>query len=287
MPSYIAHEYYNEEYNMIFSTIVDYAIKRKQLSVNRIDKNKAKLLWNAFMNNGFVPERFYNTLDDIAENIVKNIARLDINNLICGRTPFDPKVAIKDDLEIEIDDDTLEFLVDSVYDKETNEVLISDYGLKPLQNVAMKIMSAKTPEERIVACDGAFNVIHINGNLATLFILGGRSALDELFDDSKKVTEKNQIKKYSEYINESISSIFDIKYTYTDMVRSKLVDIMMQINRISEKSFKQVDDLVATIKDLVSGNDEVKAIIKNCESEDKRTQLCAELIYDQIIKNKK
>jgi len=55
------------------------------------------------------------------------------------------------------------------------------------------------------------------------------------------------IKKFDNYINESMDSIFNIKYTYTDKVRSELTEIIMNVNGISEKSFSRVNQLLSKI----------------------------------------
>lgn len=93
------------------------------------------------------------------------------------------------------------------------------------------------------------------------------------------------MKKYNQFINESINDIFNIKYTYTDRVKDDLIGILMDIERISEKDFKKIDNIVELVKNYLSEN-EVKSIISECEQNNKRSRLCAELIYNDIIKNK-
>jgi hypothetical protein len=93
------------------------------------------------------------------------------------------------------------------------------------------------------------------------------------------------LKKFSNYVNESISDIFTVTYTYTDKVRSSLTDIIMDENRISEKDFKRVDVVLANAKELFKTNDTVKQIIEEGEKEGKRHKYVAEEIFHKIIKN--
>lgn len=93
------------------------------------------------------------------------------------------------------------------------------------------------------------------------------------------------MKKYNQFINESINDIFNKKYTYTDRVKDDLIGILMEVQRISEKDFKKIDNIVELVKNYLSEND-IKNIILDCEQNNKRPRLCAELIYNDIIKNK-
>lgn len=93
------------------------------------------------------------------------------------------------------------------------------------------------------------------------------------------------MKKYNQFINESIGDIFNRKYTYSDRVKDDLIGILMEVQRISEKDFKKIDNIVELVKNYISEND-IKNIILDCEQNNKRSRLCAELIYNDIIKNK-
>lgn len=80
------------------------------------------------------------------------------------------------------------------------------------------------------------------------------------------------------------NNIFNMEYTYKKRVKSALLDIIMDVEGISEKSFKQVDDKIQYIKDIFVSNKQIENIINECESQNKRYKYCAEFIYENIIK---
>jgi hypothetical protein len=94
------------------------------------------------------------------------------------------------------------------------------------------------------------------------------------------------IKKFNLFINENISSVFNYTRTYSDEVSSSLIDIIMRENGVSEKSFSRVDAIMKNVKELLTNNKEVKDIIAEYETENKRSNFCAEYIYHYIINKK-
>lgn len=91
------------------------------------------------------------------------------------------------------------------------------------------------------------------------------------------------IKKLNEFnVNESISDIFKIEYTYEKKVISSLTDIVRESRRISEKDFKNYDIVIDEIKRLVQNDEGIKKLIKQFENENKRVDFCAETIYDMV-----
>jgi hypothetical protein len=76
------------------------------------------------------------------------------------------------------------------------------------------------------------------------------------------------------------------KRTYVDDVFDHLMNIICQVNGISEKSFKQLDNTKAYIEKFFDNNQEVLLDIDT--NSDKRYQYTAEIIYDKYFnKNKK
>jgi hypothetical protein len=92
-----------------------------------------------------------------------------------------------------------------------------------------------------------------------------------------------KVKTFEIFINENIASIFNYTRTYTDNVSGALIDVMMRANKVSEKDFRRVDSIMANVKELMTKNDEVKDIIAEFETENKRVEFCAEYIYHYII----
>jgi hypothetical protein len=95
-----------------------------------------------------------------------------------------------------------------------------------------------------------------------------------------------KVKKFEMFMNESIASIFNYTRTYSDDVSRSLIDVIMRANKVSEKSFNQVDSIMANVKELLTNNNEAKDVIAEFESENKRAEFCAEYIYHYIINKK-
>ena len=80
------------------------------------------------------------------------------------------------------------------------------------------------------------------------------------------------------------NNIFNTEYSYKKLVKSALLNIIMDVERISEKSFKQVDEKIQYIKNIFENNRQIENIINDCESQSKRYKYCAEFIYENVIK---
>jgi hypothetical protein len=57
---------------------------------------------------------------------------------------------------------------------------ISDYGLKPLEDLLSELLRATTPEEKLLLIDRMLNVVHQRSDIADWFVEGGKSALAQL-----------------------------------------------------------------------------------------------------------
>ena len=58
--------------------------------------------------------------------------------------------------------------------------MVSDFATDPLIRLALQTMEATDYEKKLVLCDNILNVIHANGDLASLFVDGGSNALSAL-----------------------------------------------------------------------------------------------------------
>lgn len=58
--------------------------------------------------------------------------------------------------------------------------MVSDYATEPLIRLAYQVLEARDAEKKLVLCDNILNVIHANGDLASLFVQGGSEALSAL-----------------------------------------------------------------------------------------------------------
>jgi RNase adaptor protein for sRNA GlmZ degradation len=81
---------------------------------------------------------------------------------------------------------------------------------------------------------------------------------------------------------------FGFKYgvrNYVDDVFDHLMNIICEVNGISEKSFKQLDETKAYLEKFFDNNQEILLDIDKMN--DKRYQFTAEYIYDNFFKQKK
>ena len=85
-------------------------------------------------------------------------------------------------------------------DPKSGHQFISDYGLKPLQELVVKLRNEPKPEQRLVIVDKMLNVVHMRSDLASWFVQGGSASLSSLsgyeHDDSGELAaataEKNK-----------------------------------------------------------------------------------------------
>jgi len=146
-------------------------------------------IWNDYVTLGFVRDE--KGLDDIADRLVRNVAKLELNTQMMGHTShgwlYDEW---KDMYELSDEDyEKIKEIVDSAddpfFDDENGSWRLSDYGLGPLQNLAGQILDAETPEEKLILIDQALNVCHQRSDLASWFIEGGTSTLNKLFGEEE------------------------------------------------------------------------------------------------------
>jgi hypothetical protein len=99
------------------------------------------------------------------------------------------------------------------------------------------------------------------------------------------------VQKLNEYYKKEedihiVSEGFKMKPpTYKEKVFSSLLHLMMDEQGISEKSFKETDNLIEKLKEFFK-DEKVDNVINEFEEEGRRNTYCAEFIYDAMIKNK-
>jgi hypothetical protein len=114
----------------------------------------------------------------MADDFLDKIVTIDVLTTLTGHTPTDPKDVIED-LQLSYDESILDKLYD--YAVDANDIyLISDYAVRPLQELAGRILDASTAEAKLLVLDQVLNVVHRRSDLAALFVQGGREALEEL-----------------------------------------------------------------------------------------------------------
>jgi len=137
---------------------------------------RAQKIWSDYMKLGFVRDE--RGIDNIVEDFLDKIVTLDASTKLLGHSSESPQDIIEG-FELTYHESVWEHLCDYMCTKDGTHY-ISDYGLKPLQELAGKLIEASTAEEKLLLLDRILNVCHQRSDLASWFVVGGRGALDEL-----------------------------------------------------------------------------------------------------------
>jgi hypothetical protein len=121
-----------------------------------------------------------NAIDKIADQLLTNIVRLTLANEFTGHSEnYHLREEIDEMCDIQFTDEEWEAVCWRFEDKNGKDY-ISDYGIRPLQNIYTLIFNAETPEAKLYACDKALNVVHQRNDLAAMFVEGGQSTLTQI-----------------------------------------------------------------------------------------------------------
>lgn len=133
-------------------------------------------IWRDYATLGIVKDE--RGIDQIVDIFIDKIVTIHIATILTGHEETDP-ISWLNDHGFEMSDEELERLTDYLQDSK-GQYIISDYGIDKLRDLAFKILSAKTYEEKLLYLDQVLNVIHQRSDLASYFVKGGRSTLDSL-----------------------------------------------------------------------------------------------------------
>lgn len=152
--------------------------------------SKAKLLrvWNSYAKYGFV--RNEADIDDIASEIVTNVAKIYINTILMGHAAEDPIERLThqwSELSAEEAEEMLDGFEEFAIDKDSGQWRISDM-IDKLVDYALDIIQAESPEDKLVAVDKTLNFAHQRSDMASWLVQGGKYTLNEL---SARPSEKN------------------------------------------------------------------------------------------------
>jgi hypothetical protein len=171
-------------------TVQTYAIQNEILSdfANRepgttqtwplISAARLKKIWNDHARTGIIRDE--KGLDAIADLVVKNTIRLDINTQLLGHSQSDSKELFAEYFGEDANLDGLaeefsEYAVD-----ERGQWRLSDGGVDQLYKITTQLVSAISPEQKLMLIDMAFNVVHQRSDLAAMFVEGGTKTLNAL-----------------------------------------------------------------------------------------------------------
>lgn len=134
-----------------------------------------------FGDNARIPDRL---MDNWIELICNNLVELDYITQFAGHSQYFPDEEFEDVFgetytgtrDYEGYSDFLENI--GFYDwaqLPDGSDAISDYGIRPIQDILQELSPASTPEEKLMIINRCLSVIHCRGDLASAFIQGGRS----------------------------------------------------------------------------------------------------------------
>ena len=97
------------------------------------------------------------------------------------------------------------------------------------------------------------------------------------------------MKKFNDFINENVNlewtDIFQNEHTHEDTLKKDIIDglvhIVMDENKISEKSFSKIDEIVKKVKDKI--NEEILNDAEKHLQSGKRMMLFYEQLYDKLF----
>lgn len=142
-----------------------------------------KTVWEAFIDQGKVPDRMWGMLDKIEEVITENICKININTEMAGHSQHDPKNEWREYLGDDASEEYINYL-DSWFgdwiEEPNGQMRISDYGLEPLNRKLAELRKIGIPEKKLKKIDEILNVVHQRSDIAGWFIEGGSSALSQL-----------------------------------------------------------------------------------------------------------
>lgn len=142
-----------------------------------------KTVWEAFIDQGKVPDRMMVMLDKIEEVITENICKININTEMAGHSPHSPKNEWREYLGEDASEEYIDYL-DSWFgdwiEEPSGQIRISDYGLEPLNKKLSELRQIGIPEKKLKKIDEILNVVHQRSDIAGWFVEGGSRALSQL-----------------------------------------------------------------------------------------------------------
>jgi hypothetical protein len=151
--------------------------KGSMMSWSVIPFARLKKIWDDYAKYGVVRDE--QGINEISNHMLKNLARLQAATELGGHSQLNTDEWAKEMGFKPIggrNDDFYGSFLETQYGTP-----ISDYGLPQLWELANNLLSASSSESKLVILDQMLNVCHQRGDLAALFIEGGKGSLDQLF----------------------------------------------------------------------------------------------------------
>jgi len=141
-----------------------------------VPKARLRRIWQDYAATGFVRDE--RGMQDIADLMLDNALRLAANTLLAGHEQEDPK-EFADRLGFEWTPELDERFGDYILGDD-GRWRLSDYAVKPLVELALKLFAEHRPEAQLQLVDRMLSITHARGDLAAMFVEGGSRFLSEL-----------------------------------------------------------------------------------------------------------
>jgi hypothetical protein len=140
---------------------------------------RLKKIWEDAYKTGVVRDE--KGLDMIQARMIKNLLKLDVNTEIMGHSQYYPEEEIESlGYTMEQFHEKNDSSEDVYFEDPSGQWRLSDYGLKPLWDIAQNLVGETDDSRRIMYIDQMLNVIHMRSDMAGNFVEGGSSALSQL-----------------------------------------------------------------------------------------------------------
>ena len=175
----VAYRVRDEEDRMLTEYFDRKRKKGTPMSWQVIPKARVMKIWQDFARDGFVRDE--RGMDYIANLMLVNLAKLTASTALCGH---EKGLDVCDKEEMcdrgfkPINGKNYDFFFNYFSTKHGEP--LSDYGLNKLWKFAEKLAGATDYTEKIMLVDQMLSVVHQRGDLAALFVEGGRAFLEEL-----------------------------------------------------------------------------------------------------------
>ena len=180
---YTYNEVLDEVKNRMFTKLLNGS---SQFKSKLITYNELKLIYDEHKNLGFV--RSEKILQKIIDKIVYNFAKLEVNNLLSGHSELDPYLEYEYMYEDEdlITEEEFEDLIDQYVPYDS----YSDYGTKWAGEIVLRLIDAKTDDDKIILINHLMDVIHQRSDFSEYFVEGGKNTLMKLSHSNYGVKEE-------------------------------------------------------------------------------------------------
>ena len=178
---YDVYEAVNEQIYNIVSFFLSRKPRPKLIPWNVFSLSRFKKIYRDSVQYGVVHD--IRGLNDIIDLVLTNLAKMEACTMLSGHSQSSLKdifesVGLDESIAEQISHNAMHPFWDYLNTK--YGAPYSDFALNPLWNFAHEIFNAENDEYKLIILDKMLNVIHMRGDIASLFIEGGSDALSEI-----------------------------------------------------------------------------------------------------------